>query len=121
MKTNVWPCLTYADPHAAIRFLVDGLGFEQTALHDSDGTVSHAELRWPTGGGVMLGGHSKWVPAGVGLVYLVHDDPDTLFARAVAAGAVVERGLADLDYGSREFMVRDPEGVYWSVGTYQGE
>ena len=29
------------------------------------------------------------------------------------------RDLAPTDYGSHEYMVRDPEGHLWSVGTYQ--
>jgi uncharacterized glyoxalase superfamily protein PhnB len=34
--------------------------------------------------------------------------------------ADVIRPLADTDYGSREFTVRDPEGNLWSFGTYPG-
>ena len=45
-------------------------------------------------------------------------DPDPLFARAVAAGAVVLREPEDTDYGSRQFIVRDPEGNVWSFGTW---
>ena len=41
------------------------------------------------------------------------------FATATAAGATVLRPLADMDYGSREFTVADPEGHQWSVGTYR--
>jgi uncharacterized glyoxalase superfamily protein PhnB len=47
-------------------------------------------------------------------------DPDALFARAVENGAKVCRELTDQDYGSREFSVQDPEGNYWSFGTYRG-
>jgi uncharacterized glyoxalase superfamily protein PhnB len=54
-------------------------------------------------------------------VYVVCTEPDALFARATAAGASVVRGLADEDYGSRGFTVRDPEGNLWSFGTYAGE
>jgi uncharacterized glyoxalase superfamily protein PhnB len=53
--------------------------------------------------------------------YLVCEDPDALFARATAAGAVVLADPHDTDYGSREFAVRDPEGNLWSFGTYRGE
>ncbi len=53
--------------------------------------------------------------------YVVTDDPDGLFARAVAAGAKVLRELHDTDYGSRDFAVLDPEGNHWSFGTYRGE
>ncbi|GAA1367991.1 VOC family protein [Catellatospora chokoriensis] len=121
----VWPCLTYTDAHAAIAFLEEAFGFKTTAVHGTGPTVEHAELRWPPGGGIMLGSprpdNVHDIPAGRGLVYLVTDQPDALFARAVAAGATVLRELRDEDYGSRGFSVRDPQGVIWSFGTYSGE
>lgn len=121
---GVWPCLLYRDAPAALAFLVDALGFVQTARHDSDtGVVAHAELRWPEGGGVMLGSARPGgpdLPPGVGLVHVVTRQPDAVHDRAVAAGATVVRPLQEQDYGSREFAVRDPEGVVWNVGTYAG-
>jgi uncharacterized glyoxalase superfamily protein PhnB len=51
--------------------------------------------------------------------YLVTDDPDGVFDRAVAAGATVERELVDNDYGGRGGSVTDPEGNHWSFGSYQ--
>jgi uncharacterized glyoxalase superfamily protein PhnB len=88
--------------------------------------VEHAELRWPGGGGIMLGSAARTdstiaeLPAGTGSVYVVTDEPDALFTRATTAGATVIQGLRDEDYGSRGFTVRDPEGVFWSFGTYGG-
>ena len=127
-RTTVWPTIVYADAGAAIRFLVDAFGFEVTALHPPEGDepVQHAELRWPEGGGVMLGsvregGVLDGLPPGTGSVYVVVADPDSLFARATAAGATVVRAPRDEDYGSRDFVVRDPEGVFWCFGTYAGE
>lgn len=125
-QKNVWPALRYQDAPGAIRFLVDGFGFELRACYADDAAVvQHAELRWPEGGGVMLGSVREDsaiadVPAATGSVYVVTDRPDELFARATAAGAQVVRGLVDEDYGSRGFTVRDPEGVHWSFGTYRG-
>ena len=127
-RTPIWPCLAYRDARAAIRFLVDAFGFEESAVHadaSDPAVVAHAELRWPGGGGIMLGSQGagetlKDYPAGVGALYLVVDDPDALYQRAVAAGATVVRPPRDEDYGSRDFTVRDPEGVYWSFGTYAG-
>ena len=121
----VWPVITYSDVPAALRFLADALGFEQTeASPGADGAIVHAELRWPEGGGVMLSGANDASPfarpAGAALVYVVTDRPDELHARAVAAGADVVMGLTDQPYGSREFAVRDPEGNIWSFGTYRG-
>ena len=42
--------------------------------------------------------------------YVVTTDTDTLHARAVAAGAEIVEGPIDRDYGSRDFIARDPEG-----------
>ena len=80
----IWPCLNYADARAGMRFLVDVLGFEQTALHtgDSEDVVVHAEARWPEGGGVMFGSagraDSEFSTKAVGgaSVYVITDDPD---------------------------------------------
>jgi uncharacterized glyoxalase superfamily protein PhnB len=125
--TAVWPALRYRDARTAIRFLVEAFGFEEKVVYpgDSDDVVAHAELRWPTGGGIMLGSARddsdiKSLPPGVGAVYLVTDDPDGLYERARAAGADIIAELHDTDYGSRDFSARDPEGVHWSFGTYAG-
>jgi uncharacterized glyoxalase superfamily protein PhnB len=126
-RTAVWPSLTYRDANAAITFLVDAFGFEEVAVYRSDDktTVDHAELRWPEGGGIMLGsarpdGGLSALPPGVGAVYVVVSDPDVLYARATAHGATITREMRDEDYGSRGFQARDPEGVIWSFGTYSG-
>jgi uncharacterized glyoxalase superfamily protein PhnB len=133
MNTNsptVWPVLTYPDARAAIAFLVSAFGFEERAVYardDDPDIVEHAELRWPLGGGVMLGTTGKDDSPfgrrrpGNDSVYVVCDDPDGLFARATAAGAEVVAGLRDEDYGSRGFTARDPAGNPWSFGTYAGE
>ena len=122
----VWPTLRYRDARAAIGFLVDAFGFEETAVYGEAELVVHAELRWPTGGGVMLGSVREdsaidGLPPGVGSVYIVVDEIDSLFARATAAGATVVREPVDEDYGGRGCVVRDPEGVFWCFGTYPGE
>ncbi len=54
-------------------------------------------------------------------VYVIVDEIDAHYEKAVAAGAEVVRTLHDTDYGSRDYMVRDPEGNLWSVGTYRPE
>lgn len=126
-RTAVWPSLRYADANAAINFLVTAFGFEEAAVYRSDDNsdVNHAELRWPEGGGVMLGSARpdssvRDLPAGIGAVYIVVSDPDALYARAKAGGATITREMRDEDYGSRGFTARDPEGVIWSFGTYAG-
>jgi uncharacterized glyoxalase superfamily protein PhnB len=126
---SVWPILSYRDARAAIAFLVEAFGFEERAVYardDDPSVIEHSELRWPPGGGVMLGTAGKddspfgRRQPGNDSVYVVCDDPDALFERATRAGAEVVRGLVDEDYGSRGFTVRDPEGNFWSLGTYAG-
>jgi uncharacterized glyoxalase superfamily protein PhnB len=133
MTTNdptVWPILAYRDARAAVTFLTEAFGFHPGALYardDDPEVIEHAEMRWPLGGGIMFGSAGKDESPfgrrtpGNDSVYVVCEDPDTLFHRAVSAGAEVVRGLADEDYGSRGFTVRDPEGNLWSFGTYAGE
>lgn len=124
---TIWPALVYADAPGAIRFLVEAFGFVETLVVPGvgDREIAHAELRWPEGGGVMLGSTSDDKELGprkpgTACIYVVTDAPDALFDRATAAGAEVVRGLRDEDYGSRGFTVRDPEGTSWSFGTYRG-
>jgi uncharacterized glyoxalase superfamily protein PhnB len=126
----VWPVLTYRDARAAIAWLSEALGFKETAVYarpDDPSIVEHAEMRWPLGGGIMLGTAAKddspfgRRTPGNDAVYVVCDDPDSAFERATSAGAEVVRGLVDEEYGSRGFTVRDPEGNLWSFGTYRGE
>jgi uncharacterized glyoxalase superfamily protein PhnB len=131
MNTFLFPNLGYRDARAAIDFLVAAFGFEEVAVYEGEkeGTVGHAELRWPAGGGITLhtaerssvadltarAGADGGYPA-----YSVHvgtDEPDALFERAVAAGATVVRGVTDAPLGTRGFVVSDPEGLYWSFGT----
>jgi uncharacterized glyoxalase superfamily protein PhnB len=126
---TIFPALRYDDAPAAIAFLRDTFGFEVLADYRSESNpdrVDHAELRWPEGGGVMLGSGRedsslKNLPTGVGSIYLVTTKPDDLYERAKQAGASIEMELHDTDYGSRGFTCRDPEGVFWSFGTYAGE
>ena len=124
---QVWPTLRARDARALIRFLVDVVGFEETVVYGEGDRVKHAELSWPPGGGIMLGSASEdaddaWpIRPGTFGAYVVTDEPDALCAKVTAAGADVVVEPHDLDYGSRDFSLRDPEGNWWSFGTYRGE
>jgi uncharacterized glyoxalase superfamily protein PhnB len=124
---QVWPTLRADDARALIRFLVDAFGFEEVVSYSEGDRVDHAQLAWPLGGGIMLGSAAgrgdddKWAirPGSTGC-YVVADDIDALHERAAKAGAEIIREPFDTDYGSRDFMARDPEGNLWSFGTYRG-
>ena len=124
---RVWPCINYRDAQGAIAFLSEAFGFQAVVVHERDGHVEHCEMRWPLGGGIMLGTASEdgtpfeRLPTGAAGTYVVTDDPDGLFRRATGAGARVVVAPKDEEYGARGFTVADPEGNLWSFGTYEGE
>jgi uncharacterized glyoxalase superfamily protein PhnB len=126
--TYVWPSLRAKDARGLIRFLTEAFGFIEVVVYGEGDRVDHAQLNWPAGGGLMLGSSGEsdssdpWPLApGTFGAYIVTDDVDAVFARAIAAGATVVREPSDTDYGSREFIACDPEGNRWSFGTYRGE
>ncbi|MEA2346519.1 MAG: hypothetical protein QOG62_306 [Thermoleophilaceae bacterium] len=121
---SIYPTLRFRDTPAAIRWLVDALGFEQGLVvpGENEGEIRHAELK--LGNGMIMVGDDLHdqdpiaQPPGVAACYLVINDPDERYARAKEHGAEIVRELTDTDYGSRDFTVRDPEGNIWSFGTY---
>jgi uncharacterized glyoxalase superfamily protein PhnB len=124
---QVWPTLRARDARSLIRFLVDAFGFQETVVYGDGDSVGHAQLSWPLGGGIMLGSvredpDDQWpLRPGTFGAYVVADDIEALHDRAAKAGAEILKAPFDTDYGSRDFMARDPEGNLWSFGTYRGE
>lgn len=127
---DIFPALRYQDAPGAIEWLCQAFGFERLFVVDSpDGTVSHAELRLGRGvvmigstksrGVTSLGVSSPTILGGSSAsIYVRVDDPDLHCGRAMAAGAEIVIPLKDMDYGSREYTARDPEGHLWSFGSY---
>jgi uncharacterized glyoxalase superfamily protein PhnB len=122
---QVWPSLQARDARALIDFYVTTFGFVATAVYADGDLVAHAQLDWPEGGGLMLGSHrpdAAWSRSpGTFGAYVVTADPEALWERVRdAEGVTVVRPLAPVDYGGSEFAVADPEGNYWSFGSYPG-
>lgn len=130
-EPTVWPVLHYDDTAAAVRFLVDAFGFRAAlVVADDDGDVVHAEMRWPAGGAVVFGstkhgdGVHAQMRAGTSACYVVTDDVDAVYERAVDANAEIVERPHETVFGpgvpTRAFTARDPEGNLWSFGTYHG-
>ncbi len=125
----MWPTTRCKNTRALIDFLVEAFGFEEHFTVPGEGGkgIIHAQIRWPGGGGVMLGDDEVGdadhlaLPSGPISVYVVTDEPDAIHDRAVAAGATIVKNLTDEEYGSRGFSAADPEGNVWSFGTYAGD
>lgn len=128
-RSTVMPTLRYRNAPAAIDWMCQVFGFARHAVYaNPDGSIAHAELTL-NGGMIMLGsqkddeyGRGFKSPGELGVEtrssYIVAPDADEVYSRAQAAGAKVVRPLQSMDYGSREFTVKDLEGHSWSVGTY---
>lgn len=126
---RIFPAFRFRDAGRMIEWLVATLGFTVHARFDNeDGTVGHAELAYGSSL-IMLGqdredefgaivGRAGAHTQGGKSFYIAVDDVDASFERASAAGARIEQGLTDRDYGSREFICRDPEGNVWCLGSY---
>lgn len=121
---RLWHTMSFRDADAMVAWL-SAVGFIEHATYRDEadpGVVVHAEWLWPGGGGVMFGSlRPDGVVTNVGgsSAYLVTEDPDDVFRRAVEAGATVVQGMVDQDYGGRGGTVADPEGNQWSFGSYQ--
>ena len=78
--------------------------------------VQDAEF-WVHPAGEAIGNPSPAQLGGTAVrLMLIVDDPDALFDRAVAAGAVVRSQMQDHDYGWRDGSVVDPSGHRWEIG-----
>jgi uncharacterized glyoxalase superfamily protein PhnB len=122
----IYPTFRYRDPSAMMDFLCRAFGFKVRVKYGEGNDVQHAELELGSSI-VMLGGvRDDEYGAIVGApgenagksIYIAVTDTDALYAQAKAAGATTHREPYDTDYGSRDFMCRDPEGNVWSFGTY---
>ena len=124
VNPTISPVLRYQDGPAAVEWLVRAFGFEKHSDHrTADGLVAHADLRLgPSAIGVSSAAasppDSPWARARQG-VYVHVDQPDAVHDRAKAAGADIVMPLRDLDYGSRDFSLRDLDGHLWGFGTYR--
>ena len=125
---SIVPCLSYRDAPAAIAWLKQAFGFtENLVVPGPDDTIAHAQLAFD-GGMVMVGSIrddalQMRTPCDLGgvtqSIYIVVEDADAHYARAVEAGAEIVRELEDTPYGSRDYSARDLEGHLWNFGTYR--
>jgi uncharacterized glyoxalase superfamily protein PhnB len=122
------PMLTVRDIRQAVNFYSNALGFTVRSVMDGPEGPVHAELRLRETT-LMLGPESQQqnslsantignTPA---TLYLLVDDVDSVFSRAVAAGARVAMPVTDMFWGDRCGQISDPEGNKWMIATHRAE
>jgi uncharacterized glyoxalase superfamily protein PhnB len=120
VPTTINPVVHYADPEQGARWLVDTFGFVLHQAHSSpDGDVQYVEISLdgaPLGIGRTTEG--SMFDLGPSVVYISYDDVDAMHDQASKAGAEILMAPTDQDYGSRDFVARDPDGNLWCFGTF---
>ncbi len=92
------------------------IGFELVSTNEDDGTIDWALLSFGDGqvmfslGGTVTSAARREVD-----LYVSTDDVDGLYER-LKGRVDVQRGLHDTFYGTREFIVRDVNGLWVTFG-----
>ena len=122
----ITPYLTVRGGQNAIAFYEKAFGAKLILkLTMPDGGIAHAEMKigdssfmfgdenpeWGNKCPLTLGGTAT------GLMIYV-ENCDAAYAKALAAGATVDRPVVDQFYGERSGSVVDPSGHKWTLGTH---
>jgi PhnB protein len=120
-KTSLSPMLSVRNGGKAVDFYHAAFGATVLFRIDEGGVIAH----------LSIDGSEFWVadespenknfsPESLGgatiRLILVVNDPDAMFARAVAAGATVVWPVEDKPYHWRVGRVVDPFGHHWEIG-----
>lgn len=117
----VMPYLVVDDAAKAIEFYKRGLGAKERFRLTMGPKIGHAEL--DIGGSVIMlsdpfpehGASPKALRGSTIALSMYVADADAAFAKAVRAGAKVERPVEDQFYGERSGRIVDPFGHRWSI------
>ena len=123
------PYLIVKDAARAIEFYKKAFGAtELMRMPGSGGKIGHAEIKIGDSP-IMLAdevpGMGFRSPESIGgspvSILLYVEDVDSVFNEAVAAGAKVQRPVADQFYGDRTGGVTDPFGHVWYIATHKDD
>ncbi len=120
---TVTPLLTYEDCNAALDWYVKGLGATNISKHAGpDGTIMHAEFtvgnsRLMAQDAMMEGKGPRAFGGSPVALWVFVEDCDTLFNRAVSAGATTIRPVENQFWGDRCGTFKDPHGYAWTIAT----
>jgi PhnB protein len=123
---QVIPYLSVDGAAAAIDFYIKVFGAtEKVRMPGPDGTIGHAELQ--IGDSLVMladampdmGGKTPTALGGTPVTMMVYiEDVDTVFDRAIEAGASPEGEVEDQFYGDRTGRFVDPFGHKWFIATH---
>lgn len=109
------PYLMMEEAAAFIDFIKTVFDAEMTHESMRDGMIGHCEARI-SGGTIMFSqSRDQWKPA-TGNMFVYVPDADSVYRKALDAGAASVMEMADQDYG-RSGGFTDPHGNVWWVTT----
>jgi PhnB protein len=115
---SVNPYLHPLRAEPVMNFLKRAFGAQEIAKYASpDGVVHHAEIRVGDSMVEMGEAHGKYQPL-QSMFYLYVPDCDSVYRRAIAAGATSIAEPQDDPYGDRSGGVQDPFGNQWYIATH---
>lgn len=117
--TRLFPYIFATDAHAYLTFLAHGLGGEIVNVHEVDGVVANAHVRFGDTT-IMVSDAREGRPPSSGTHYLYVENADEAMARAVAAGGKEISPVGDRAYGDRQGGVKDPSGNIWWLSQHLG-
>ena len=119
---TITPQLTLDNAAETLAWYQKAFGAEE--IHRSvgpDGKIMHAEVHIGNSAffvnDVMMGHGPKGYGGSPAGFWLYVDDCDTLFKRAVDAGAKVSMPIEDQFWGDRAGLITDPAGYNWWIAT----
>jgi PhnB protein len=126
--TSITPMLAVRDIRQAVEFYTSALGFTVRNLMDGPEGPRHAELRLRDTT-LMLSPESheqnslsaNSIGGTPATLYVLVEDVDAVFSRAVAAGAKIMMPVMDMFWGDRVSMVMDLDGNKWMIATHKAE
>lgn len=124
---SITPALIVKNGDAAIEFYKKGFGAEERCrMKSTDGRVAHAELKLGDSVFMLSDEYPEMKchsPNSIGgspvSMYVYVDDVDSLFDKAVSAGAKVLDPVKDQFWGDRHGRLEDPFGHLWSIATHK--
>jgi PhnB protein len=117
--SSVTPALVVDGAEELIAFMTTAFGAEELMqMPRDDGKVMHAEVRIGDTK-LMVGDTMPEFPAVQhASLHLYVDDVDTVYQRAIDAGATAMMAPMPMFYGDRTAAVIDAWGIRWSIATH---
>ena len=124
---SITPALIVKNGDSAIEFYKKGFGAEERSrMKSPDGRVAHAELKLGDSVFMLSDEYPEMKchsPNSIGgspvSMYVYVEDVDSLFDKAVSAGAKVLDPVKDQFWGDRHGRLEDPFGHLWSIATHK--